>query len=191
MRKVFELIVFFCLIILTIACNRETKTQKVEDRTSIKYENELFSIELPKGWMIEDSGWKGLDSMQNEVDFFSPSSPVWFHVVKTYLPIHWKNVEEAAQMSITGAAISGEDKELVDRIDSVQVDGYPTTILFFANYVNNDTIIQKQFVTYLQESHIVIYFNENFYYSDWQSTQEYGDRIMNTIRLKKVTNPLD
>ena len=57
--------------------------------------------------------------------------------------------------------------------------------------MDNDTIIQKQFVTYLQDSHIVIYFNENFYVQDWEEAQELGDLIIGTIKLKRVDNPLE
>lgn len=88
-------------------------------------------------------------------------------------------------------AISGDDTELIHEIDSVEVGGYSTSILYFANYVDNDTIIQKQFVTYLQDSHIVIYFNENFYVQDWEEAQEIGDLIIETIKLKQVENPLE
>ena len=44
---------------------------------------------------------------------------------------------------------SGDNVELIQEIDSVEVGGYPSCILYFANYVDTDTIIQKQFVTYL------------------------------------------
>lgn len=51
------------------------------------YENELFSIKLPKGWVCDSSGWKGLDSLQNVVEIFNPNgSVVWFHFVKTFMP---------------------------------------------------------------------------------------------------------
>lgn len=73
----------------------------------------------------------------------------------------------------------------------MDVGGYPASILFFENYVDNDTLIQKQFVTYLEDSHIVMYFNENFHPSYWEVAQELGDRIIRNIKLKKVVNPLD
>lgn len=107
------------------------------------------------------------------------------------MPFKWKNIDEAKEMAKAARALSGEDKELIHEIDSVEVGGYPTSILFFANYVDNDTIIQKQFVTYLQDSHIVIYFNENFYVKDWEEAQELGDLLIGTIQLKKVQNPLE
>ena len=56
--------------------------------------------------------------------------------------------------------------------------------------MDNDTIIQKQFVTFLQDSRIVMYFNENFYVQDWDAAQKLGDMIMSTIEIKKVDNPL-
>lgn len=36
-----------------------------------------------------------------------------------------------------------------------------------------------------------MYFNENFNIKDWTEAQEIGDRIIRTIELKKVINPLD
>ena len=135
------------------------------------YENELFSINLPKGWVCDSSGWKGLDSLQNVVEIFNPNgSVVWFHFVKTFMPFKWKNIDEAKEMAKTARAISGDDMELIHEIDSVEVGGYPT---------------------YLQDSHIVIYFNENFYVQDWEEAQELGDLIIGTIKLKRVDNPLE
>jgi len=157
----------------------------------VKYENELFSIAMPSGWNVDDSGWLGLDSMRNEVELYSNNAPVWFHIVKTFMPIQWKNVYEATEMAIAARAMSGANVELIDRVDSVMVGGYPSSILYFANAVDNDTIIQKQYVTYLEDSHIVIYFNENFNSRQMDEAQKYGDKIINSIKLKKVINPLE
>lgn len=179
------------IITTTTACTRPNRSKKQDNPYPVKYENELFSIRMPEGWEYDDKCWKGLDSLQNEVDLFSEKAPVWFHIVKTFLPIQWKNIQEATEMAITARALSGENAQLIERIDSVEVGGYPASILYFANFVDNDTIIQKQFVTYLDDSHIVIYFNENFYPNYWDSAQEYGDRIIETIKLKKVNNPLE
>ena len=181
------------IIVGMISCTKQTARNTINDDLSpITYENDLFSIDLPKGWVCDSSGWKGLDSLQNVVEIFDPNgSVVWFHFVKTFMPFKWKNIDEAKEMAKTARAISGDDTELIHEIDSVEVGGYPTSILYFANYVDNDTIIQKQFVTYLQDSHIVIYFNENFYVQNWEDAQELGDMIINTIKLKKVENPLE
>ena len=176
-----------------VSCSKPTAGHPTKDDPfPVAYENELFSINLPKGWVCDSSGWKGLDSLQNVVEIFNPNgSVVWFHIVKTFMPFKWKNIDEAKEMAKTARAISGDDTELIHEIDSVEVGGYPTSILYFANYVDNDTIIQKQFVTYLQDSHIVIYFNENFYVQDWEEAQEIGDLIIGTIKLKQVENPLE
>ena len=187
-------IVLLGVIIAGMAsCTKPTaNTSTKDDPFPGRYENELFSINLPKGWVCDPSGWKGLDSLQNVVEIFNPNgSVVWFHFVKTFMPFKWKNIDEAKEMAKTARAISGDNTELIHEIDSVEVGGYPTSILYFANYVDNDTIIQKQFVTYLQDSHIVIYFNENFHVQDWEKAQEIGDLIIGTIKLKKVENPLD
>ena len=192
MRDFVKIIFVLCAVAMTVACtrpNRENNT--TEDPLPVKYENELFSIDLPSGWEVDDSGWLGLDSMRNEVELHSSNSPVWFHIVKTFMPIQWKNVYEATEMAIAARAMSGAKAELIKRTDSVEVGGYPTSILYFANAVDNDTIIQKQYVTYLEDSHIVIYFNENFYSNQWDEAQKYGEEIIGSVKLKKVVNPLE
>ena len=176
-----------------VSCTKPTaNTSTKDDPFPGRYENELFSINLPKGWVCDSSGWKGLDSLQNVVEIFNPNgSVVWFHFVKTFMPFKWKNIDEAKEMAKSARAISGDDTELIHEVDSVEVGGYPTSILYFANYVDNDTIIQKQFVTYLQDSHIVIYFNQNFYVQNWEDAQELGAMIISTIKIKKFENPLE
>ena len=185
------------LIVMVIACMvscAKTTPKKTEsnDPLSVKYENELFSIKMPKGWVCDSSGWKGLDSLQNAVDIYDPNgNVVWFHFVKTFFPFEWKDINEAKEMAKAARAISGDNAELIHEVDSVEVGGYPASVLYFANYVNNDTIIQKQFVTYLQDSHIVMYFNENCYVQDLEDAEKLGDMIISTIKVKKVKNPLE
>lgn len=168
------------------------KKTESNDPLPVKYENELFSIKMPKGWVCDSSGWKGLDSLQNAVDIYDPNgNVVWFHFVKTFFPFEWKDINEAKEMAKAARAISGDNTELIHEVDSVEVGGYPASVLYFANYVNNDTIIQKQFVTYLQDSHIVMYFNENCYVQDLEDAEKLGDMIISTIKIKKVKNPLE
>ena len=38
---------------------------------------------------------------------------------------------------------------------------------------------------------IVIYFNENFYSNQWDEAQKYGEKIIGSVKLKKVVNPLE
>lgn len=168
------------------------KKTESNDPLPVKYENELFSIKMPKGWVCDSSGWKGLDSLQNAVDIYDPNgNVVWFHFVKTFFPFEWKDINEAKEMAKAARAISGDNAELIHEVDSVEVGGYPASVLYFANYVNNDTIIQKQFVTYLQDSHIVMYFNENCYVQDLEDAEKLGDMIISTIKIKKAKNPLE
>lgn len=176
-----------------VSCTKPATSHSTKEAPSlVAYENELFSINFPKGWVCDSSGWKGLDSFKNVVEIFNPNgSVVRFYFVKTFMPFKWKDIDEAKELAKTARAISGDDIELIHEIDSVEVGGYPTSILYFANYADNDTIIQKQFVTYLQDSHIVIYFNEYFFVQDWEIAQELGDMIISTIKLKKVVNPLE
>ena len=185
------------LIVMVIACMvscAKTTPKKTEsnDPLPVKYENDRFSIKMPKGWVCDSSGWKGLDSLQNAVDIYDPNgNVVWFHFVKTFFPFEWKDINEAKEMAKAARAISGDNAELIHEVDSVEVGGYPASVLYFANYVNNDTIIQKQFVTYLQDSHIVMYFNENCYVQDLEDAEKLGDMIISTIKVKKVKNPLE
>ena len=191
--RTFGIMLLGLMVAGMVSCSKPAASRPTKDDPfPVVYENELFSVNLPKGWVCDSSGWKGLDSFKNVVEIFNPNgSIVWFHFVKTFMPFKWKNIDEAKEMSKTARAISGDDTELIQEIDSVEVGGYPASILYFANYVDNDTIIQKQFVTYLQDSHIVVYFNENFYVQDWEKAQEIGDLIIGTIKLKKVENPLE
>lgn len=191
--RTFGIMLLGLMVAGMVSCSKPAASRPTKDDPfPVVYENELFSVNLPKGWVCDSSGWIGLDSFKNVVEIFNPNgSIVWFHFVKTFMPFKWKNIDEAKEMAKTARAISGDDTELIQEIDSVEVGGYPASILYFANYVDNDTIIQKQFVTYLQDSHIVVYFNENFYVQDWEKAQEIGDLIIGTIKLKKVENPLE
>lgn len=176
------------------ACSRTKTSNSISQAVPsiVKYENELFSIELPKEWTFNDENWNGLDKVQNEVDFYnSKGDVVWFHCVKSFFPFEHESIESATEMAKFSRAISGDDVELYYEIDSVSVDNYPASILYFANYVDNDTLIQKQYVTYMKDSHIVIYFNMNYYYRDLEVAEDIGTSIINTIKLKQVKNPLE
>ncbi len=178
-------------IVGVISCSNPA-ARKNDNPFPITYENDLFSIDLPQGWVCDASGWKGLDSLQNEVDIFDPNgNVVWFHFVKSFMPIKWKDIGEAKEMAKVVRLIGDDSVKLLHEVDSVEVGGYPASILCYANYVENDTIIQKQYVTYLQDSHMVVYFNENFYFRDWNEAQKVGDLIIETIKLKQVVNPLE
>jgi hypothetical protein len=61
----------------------------------------------------------------------------------------------------------------------------------FANFVGNDTIIQKQYVTYIQKTHTLLYLNENFLYHNWEKGQRLGDELMDNLIIKDVKNPID
>lgn len=181
------------LVMLIMSCGR-TATKPNTSKNNpypVKYENELFSVNMPRGWEYDDSGWNGLEDMNNSVELHSSNSPVWFHIVKTFMPFKWKDIGEATEMAIASRAFSGDNVELTNRIDSVEVGGYPASILYFSNYVDGDTIIQKQYVAYLEDSHITMYINENFLSGDWVTAEAMGDGIVKTIKLKKVKNPLE
>lgn len=193
MRKMMISVLLTAAIVGVVACSRPTTGNVGEnDAAPMTYENELFSIDVPGGWECDDSNWNGLESVNNYVEIFDPDgSVVWFHIVKTFLPYIWEGLDLAKAMSKEGRALSEDNVEFIQEIDSVEVGGYPACILYFANYVDNDTIIQKQFVTCMEDSHILIYFNENFDVKDWEAAQELGDSIIGTIKLKQVVNPLD
>lgn len=179
--------------ILVFSCTSKKQQQIVDvDPFPVKYENELFSMSLPEGWVVDDSRWQGLDSMQNEVDFYNPNNDaVWFHFVKTYFPIQFKNISEATDFAKAARSISSDNAQLIDEVDSATISGYPASVLMFANFVDNDTIIQKQFVTYIQKTHTLLYLNENFLYKNWDKGQKLGDELMTNIVIKDVKNPID
>ena len=186
-------ILFMSLSLGIISCSKyKDKTLLTEEAIPMVYENDLFSVEIPKGWICDSSGWHGLDAQKNEVDIYDPKGNfVRFHFVKTFMPFKWKDIDEAKEFAKTAKSISGDEAELINEIDSIEIGGYPACILCFANYIDNDTLIQKQFITYQQDSHIVSYFNEVFPIQFWDEAQEIGDYVISTIRLKKVTNPLE
>ena len=183
MKKIIPILV----VILAFSCTSKKQQQIIDvDPFPIKYENEVFAMLLPEGWVVDDSGWQGLDSMQNEVDFYNPNNDaVWFHFVKTYFPIQWKNIGEATEFAKAARAMSTDNAQLIDEVDSVTISGYPSSVLMFANFVGNDTIIQKQFVTYIQENHTLLYFNENFFFRNWDEGQHIGDKLMQTLFIKE------
>lgn len=183
-------IMAFCLSSCTRPIRNKDSKNIEENPLPVKYENELFSINMPNGWEYNDSCWNGLDAMRNEVDLYSKNSPIWIHVVKSFLPIQWKNINEATDAALTFRMNSGGNIELIFRRDSVEVGGYPASILVFANYVDNDTIIQKQFVTYIPESHIVTYFNVNSLPEYLDEVESVGNKIISSVKLKNVKNPL-
>ncbi len=189
MKKIFPILLAF----LAFSCTGKKQQQIIDvDPFPVKYENELFAMSLPEGWLVDDSGWQGLDSLQNEVDFSNPNNDaVWFHFVKTYFPIQWKNIAEATEFAKAARALSGDNAQLIDEVDSASICGYPASVLVFANFVENDTIIQKQFVTYIQKSHTLLYLNENFFYKNWDRGQKLGDELMKKLIIKDVKNPID
>ena len=190
MRKILPILV----TILALSCtNKKQQQENIDvDPFLVKYENEVFAMLLPEGWVVDDSGWQGLDSMQNEVDFYNPNNDaVWFHFVKTYFPIQWKNIGEATEFAKAARAISTDNAQLIDEVDSVTISGYPSSVLMFANFVGSDTIIQKQYVTYIQENHTLLYFNENFFFRNWDEGQRIGDELMENLFIKEFVNPID
>ena len=189
MKKIIPILI----AILAFSCTSKKKQEIIDaDPFPVKYENELFSFSLPVGWVVDDSRWQGLDSVKNEVDFYNPNNDaVWFHFVKTYFPIQFKNISEATEFAKAARAISSDNAHLIDEVDSATISGYPASVLMFANFVENDTIIQKQFVTYIQKTHTLLYLNENFLYKNWDKGQKLGDELMKNIVIRDVKNPID
>lgn len=191
-NKVIPVVVF---ALLFVSCGNKNTTPGKES-SRVKYENEVFSISLPEGWVYNDSLWGGLLSMQNEVDFSNPKSDlVWLHCVKSFLPIKYKDIQEAKEMAKLGLAMrsySGENVELLAEEDSIIIAGdYPASILYIGCYADNDTIIQKQIITMTKTSHMLLYFNEIFNIKNMYEAMDIGDAIIGTLKIKEAENPLD
>ncbi len=193
MKKTNSAIISLLFVVLIMSCGRSATKQNAGKNNPypVKYENELFSVNMPSGWEYDDSDWYGLKDMKNNVELYSSNSPVWFHIVKTFIPYNWKDIDEATDTEVSARTSSGDDVKLTNRIDGVEVGGYPASILYFLNHADGDTIIQKQYVVYLEDSHITMYINENFLLEDCIAAEAIGDCIVNTIKLKKVKNPLE
>ncbi len=182
-----------CAFILSVACTNRTipKAEPKKDPFPVKYENALFSISMPVGWKYDDSGWGGLYALDNHLELYTDFMPLQLHIVKAFLPVTRETLEEVTDDAVAMRESSGDSVELFYRQDSIDIGGYPASVLFFANYVGNDTIIQEQFVTFLDDSHILIYFNVSFPIEESYIVQGIGDEIMQTVKIKKVTNPLE
>lgn len=181
MKRIIPLIA----IILALSCTSRNQKASNANLYPVKYENELFSFSLPEGWKYDDSKWMGPDSMQYEVDFYNPDDGVvWFHFVKAYYPLNWEDINEAVEFAKSARTLSGDSVSLIQEYDNVTISSHPTKVLVYANYVDNDTIIQKQHVTYLKKSNILLYLNENFLYKDWDAAQEIGDELMKNVIIK-------
>ena len=192
--KILPTICALAFLLGIFSCHNSSVRMSDDDgeQVMVSYENELFSIAFPKQWKYDDSDWNGLSSLRNEVDIYNPNNDaLWIHIVKTFMPFKWKGIEEAKEFAKNARALSEDGSELFYEMDSLEVGGYPTSILFFANYVDNDTIIQKQFVTYMEDSHILMYFNQIFPIEYWETAQDFGDYLFSTIKLNKVKNPLE
>lgn len=163
----------------------------------VRYENELFSISIPDGWVYSDSAWGGLYSMQNEVQLYDPNSDlVWLRCVKTFLPFKDDDIEQAKKMALLGfhlRQLRGDMIEILGEEDSLIVGGRPASILYIGCYNEDksDTVIQKQIITYTKENHVLYYFNEFFNIKDFYEAQDVGDAIIGTLKLKETSNPLD
>lgn len=187
------LVALAVLSAISMSCvDAKPETAKAPATNIVTYENELFSIVIPNGWMVDDAEWRGLDSLKNEVWIYNPyDQTVSLRIVKTFMPVRWKNIEEATEMARCVRGLSGGNVTLLEQSDIFELGGYPACVLLFADIVGNDTIIQKQIVSYLDDSHIVMYFNELFSPHNWDEAQRIGDDILGTVMLKKVENPLD
>ena len=191
--KVMKKTVFFIIVVFTLSCSNKIKHPQNTDSFFVEYTNELFSIYLPEGWIIDDSKWLGLDSIQNEVDLYNPNDDVvWFHIVKAFFPMRFRNINDAAEFAKTARSMSCDSVLLLDEIDSISIDGVSTKLLVFENFVGKDTVIQKQFVTYIEESHILLYINANCLYANWKMEQEIENKLINNLVIKRhVQNPLE
>ena len=188
------ILAIIAVVCLLFGCGKQEKKGGAENPFPVKYENEVFSVTMPKGWTYVDSLWCGLDKVSNEVDLYCPDGIVYLHCVKAFLPFKEGNIEAAKDMAKMGLymrIMSGEDAELVDEEDSVEVDGCPASISYIVSRVDNDTIVQKQYVTFVEESNMMFYFNEIFDIHDSEQAQRIGDKIIANIRFKRVANPLD
>ncbi len=186
----------FSVLLLTIflLSANSTMALKIDAKSfPVKYKNELFYIGMPTGWCVDASQWGGLDAFQNMVDLYHPfSDVVWFHLVKTFMPVEFDEIDQAVAMAKMAREMRADNGKLVgEHLETVKVGGYPARILYFENYEDNQTIVQKQYVIYLADSHIVLYCNEIFLKENQEKAERIGDPIINTVKINKVKNPLD
>jgi hypothetical protein len=183
-------VAFLSIILTNVACsNSRDKDTSIEDRYPVSYENELFSIRLPKGWIYSSQEWHGLEAFDNSIHIYDDDSPYWFYIVKTFYPFEG-NLELATEKAKLARFISGDSVTLLREVKNRRIGGYPTNILYFANVVQDSILIQKQHVTYLEESKILMYINLNYFMKDTEIAEKSGDSVLATLKIKKVNNPL-
>lgn len=191
MRKIFGCLVLVVML-LAVSCLSKTDKGRQDHTLPLNiYENELFSVEFPYGWVCDSKNWHGLYAQENNVEIYDPEgNVVWFYFVKSFLPIKWNDFYEAQEMALFAKSISGDDFELISIGDSAFVSGYLSSELCYANYVDGDTIIQRQWVTYVPDSQILMYFNANCMPKDMILSRKIADEVIASIQIKKVINPL-
>lgn len=203
MKKILFLIAV-CLLVATAstACwGRDNANVREKVAEKMVYSNDAFSIELPKGWKYDASKWGGPDSINNEVDFYSEDSNVWFHFVKSFLPTSFlgiTTVAEAAQMSIALKEHGRGDGDMDSLGDngyigvsteggSMDIDGYPAQFIGFEYKEKNDTVMNAQYVVLIPQEHRIFYLNANFYMSDARAgcvDTEFMENFIRSIKFK-------
>lgn len=195
-------IILFTLIVLSVlSCKSKKNYSGCQNHFFPNiYNGEMFSLEYPEGWEVDDSEWHGEDSLQNELQILPPipttynrkvaiaDLPCWVHCVKRYLHIPVKTAKEAAELSkaFTPNNPNNGFIGIVEEVDSLVIDGKPTYLIIYAyrDEENNDTIINKQYNTILPKSHTIFMFNSNFSIKDDGTGEEIGNKIIKSIKFK-------
>lgn len=162
-----------------------------EDLNLKVYKNELVTVYYPDDWACDSSKWGGLDAYHNSLDIYKPLGGfMWIHIDKVFYPYQFEDVDEAARMVKEIRAMNG-DSLVYEAEDIYELGGYPTKISYYIDVVDADTIAQKQFTTYMKDSHIVLNITLYSYLQYFDIAEYAGDQLIGNIELRKVDNPLE
>lgn len=201
------LLILIALFALT-CCNGKASNNKTTARKEAvnrTYSNNCFSINLPNGWEYDDSEWSGIDTVANTVVFYNNNDTAnWIKIVRSALSLPMINTsEEAAQLTIAlkevpenyehnGSKLNiPHDKNYIgvmDERDSVEIGGYPSYLVVFKYKLDNDTLVNMQFITLLPKEHRIYYINNNILKSAMRNGTTdalAGASIISTMRFKE------
>lgn len=197
MRKLLYLAITFAFGM--IGCADKTKPiQKgnnviPSDSLMVAYDDEMFSLLLPKGWTHESDtcetwGIKHIvDSLgikSGIIEFYSPRRFFKIRVVKSAMRWAAPNspVSDWGELSQSNASADSTCIYISDITDSISIDGKYACNYWAAFDLDGDTIVQDQYIV-IQNKYDLYYINGIYNYGD-QKSSELFYKVLSTIKLK-------
>lgn len=181
------------------ACSGDHKSEQKTHQTFppdslvVPYDDDKFSLLLPKGWMWETDTcetWQikrivdSLNITSGIVEFYPPDNSFKIRLVKG--ATRWlapnNPVVDFAGLSQMRADADSTCIFISDVTDSIKIDGNEACSFWAAYDYDGDTIIQDQYIV-LKDKYDLYYLNGVFDYGDDKSSKLFH-KILSTIKLK-------